>query len=194
MGECKYCKIVDKKTNLLYEDDNIIAVLPEKPATQGHVQIISKKHHTSMQKMDDKELGQMFYAASFSASALFETMEAHGTNIMANIGSLFKEGGHFHIDVIARKSGDELNFIWTPQKLPEEEMTSAQGKITDKCDLIGYEKKKEVIDLDNKKIEKIESGTEKKEEVKEEKTEHKTNKDIEEGKESYLVRQLKRMP
>jgi diadenosine tetraphosphate (Ap4A) HIT family hydrolase len=191
MGECKYCEIIEKKANVLYEDGNIIAVLPEKPATQGHVQIISKKHHTSMQKMDDKELGQMFYAASFSASALFETMEAHGTNIMANTGSLFKEGGHFHIDVIARKSGDELNFIWTPQKLPEEDMKSTQSKIKDKCDLIGYEQKKEVIDLDKKKIEKIESGTEEKKEAAKE---EKTKKDLEEGKESYLVRQLKRMP
>jgi histidine triad (HIT) family protein len=191
MAECRYCEIVEKKTSLLYEDDRIIAVLPERPATKGHVQIIPKKHHTSMQNMDDKELEQLFYAASFSASALFETLEAHGTNIIADTGSLIKEGGHFHIDVIARKSGDELNLLWTPQRLPEEEMKSVQGKIKDRCDLIGHEKKKEVIDLDKRKIEKIEPATEEKKETGKE---EKRKKELEEGKESYLVRQLKRMP
>jgi diadenosine tetraphosphate (Ap4A) HIT family hydrolase len=190
MSECKYCEIIENRHNLLYEDEKIIAIVPERQATKGHVQIISKAHHKNVQKIDEKELEHAFYAASFSASSLFETLEAHGTNILANTGSIIKEEGHFHLDVIARKSGDDLNFIWTPNKVPEEEMKSVQSKIKDKCDLLGHEKKKEIVDLDKKKIEKIEAETGKEEkEEKQEKT-----KELAEGKESYLIRQLKRMP
>ncbi|MBW2997865.1 HIT family protein [Candidatus Woesearchaeota archaeon] len=210
MTECKYCGLVENKKNLLYEDDSLVAIVPEKPTTKGHIMVVSKKHHTKIQDIDDKELQHLFYAASFGATALFENLEAHGTNIIFNTGSTIQEGGHFHIDVLARKSGDELNFLWKPKKLPDPEMDEVQARIKDKCDMIGVEKKeKEVIDLDKKKPEKIESEEEKApQEGKEEEEEKKElpseeeqrykkveKKDEEpEDKESYLIKQLRRVP
>jgi histidine triad (HIT) family protein len=202
MSDCKYCQIIEKKTNILYEDEHIMAVVPEKPAANGHVQIITKKHHKKIQDIENKELQQAFYASSFAASSLFENLEAHGTNIITNTGGFIKEKGHFHIDVIARKSGDNLNFVWKPNRFSEEEMKQIDGKIKDKCDLIGVEKKeKQVLDLDNKKVQELEpvkkiekpESKEKKEE-KYNKDTGKINDDVEEDKESYLVKQLRRMP
>jgi diadenosine tetraphosphate (Ap4A) HIT family hydrolase len=158
MTDCQYCRILEEKKNLLYEDENVMAIIPERPITKGHLQVLSKKHHESLQDIDDKDVEHLFYAASFSATALFENLEAHGTNIIANTGGELKKGGHFHIDVIARKTGDSLNFLWKPKKLPEADMKAAQGKIKDKCAMIGVSKaKKEVMDLDKKAVEKIES-------------------------------------
>jgi histidine triad (HIT) family protein len=199
MGECKYCELLKEKKNLIYEDDNVLAMVPEKQAIEGHVQVIMKKHHKKMQDIEDAELEKAFYTASSAASSLFETLEAHGTNILANTGSPLKEGGHFHIDVLARKQGDDLNLIWKPNKLADEEMGEVQKKIKDKCDLIGTKRReKEIIDLDTKNVEKIglvddkkgeEEKTKKKKEEKEEK-----KKEADEERESYLVKQLKRMP
>jgi histidine triad (HIT) family protein len=161
MDDCKYCQIVENKTNILYEDEKVVAVIPEKPATKGHIQIISKQHHENLQDIEDKDVEQMFYSASFSATALFENLQAQGTNIIANTGGALKKGGHFHIHAIARNPDDGLNFLWQPKKMPEEEMARVQGKIKDKCDMIGVAKKeKEVVDLD-KKPEKLESSEEK---------------------------------
>jgi diadenosine tetraphosphate (Ap4A) HIT family hydrolase len=168
MSECKYCELVESKKNLLYEDENLVAIVPEKPITKGHIQVIAKKHHKNAQEIDDKKLEHLFYAASFSATALFENLGAQGTNLLTNTGSMLKEEGHFHIDVIARKSEDNLNFLWKPKKLAEEELKQVQAKIKDKCDMIGVEKKeKEVVDLD-KRPEKLESAEEKPSEEKEE--------------------------
>ncbi|MBU2560866.1 MAG: HIT family protein [Nanoarchaeota archaeon] len=204
MAECRYCELAEQKQNMLYEDEIVLAVIPEKTATKGHVLVVAKDHHDNIQEIDDKELEHIFYTASFAATSLFETLEAHGTNIIAKTGSMIKKGGHFHIDVIARKSDDGLNFLWTPKRLPEEEMKEAQGKIKDKCDMIGVKKKKEVIDLD-RKPEKLESSEEKAPEAeanppaeeykKYKKTEKKKAKEgSHEDKESYLVKQLRRMP
>jgi len=211
--ECKYCELVKSKKNLLYEDDALVAIVPEKPITKGHVQVIAKKHHKNIQEIEDKELEHIFYTASFAATSLFENLEAQGTNIIANTGSMMKGEGHFHIDVVARKSDDGLNFLWTPNKLPDAEMQQVQERIKDKCDMIGVEKKeKEVVDLD-KGPEKLEfteekpseeKGKEKKEVPSEEeqrykkeekeKKEKEKQKEEKEEKESYLVKQLRRVP
>lgn len=209
--ECKYCGLVESKKNLLYEDESLVTIVPEKPITKGHILVVSKKHRTKIQDIDNKDLQHMFYAASFGATALFENLEAHGTNIMFNTGSAIHEEGHFHIDILARKSGDNLNFLWKPKRLPDPEMKEVQARIKDKCDMIGVEKKKkEVIDLDKKKPEKIESKEEKAPERKDEKQAEemkelpseeeqrykKTEKKEEEleDKESYLIKQLRRLP
>ena len=202
MGDCKYCELVKNKKNILYEDDNLVAVVPEKPLTKGHIRVISKKHHTKIQDIDDKEFQHMFYAASFSATALFENLEAHGTNILFNTGGSLKETGHFHIDVLARKTGDELNFLWTPKKLQEDELKSVQGKIKDKCDMLGTEKKdKKIVNLDKnpKKLESSEElpseHKEKKEDEPEKKPDEiKKEEKKEDNQESYLIKQLRRIP
>lgn len=206
--ECEYCELVKGRKNLLYEDEKLVAVVPQKPLAKGHILIVAKEHHAKLQDVDDKEFQHLFYAASFSATALFENLGAHGTNILFNTGGQLKQDGHFHIDVLARWSDDKLNFLWTPNQLPENELKSIQGKIKDKCDMLGLEKKdKEVVDLD-KKPEKLESGEEKapeetvkkpaeekKKDDKQEKKEKKgERKEWKKDKESYLIKQLRRMP
>lgn len=220
---CAFCEFIKSKKNLLYEDKNLVAVVPEKPIAKGHIMVIPKEHHTELQQIEDKDFQHLFYAASFSATALFENLGAQGTNILLNTGGQLKKGEHIHINVLARWSEDKLNFLWTPKQLSEDELKSVQSKIKDKCDMIGVEKKgKEIVDLD-RKPEKLESSEEKAPEHKEkeeEKAEERTeetpagkeekeeNKDKEKDKEekeekkdkeekdreSYLIKQLRRMP
>jgi len=211
MADCEYCELVQSRKNLLYEDEKLVAVVPEKPLAKGHVVVVAKEHHANIQDVEDKELQHLFYAASFGATALFENLGAHGTNILFNTGGQLKQDGHFHIDVLARWSEDKLNFLWTPNQLPEDELKSIQGKIKDKCDMLGVEKKdKEVVDLD-KKPEKLESGGDKAPEEPEQPADRPDKKEGKKGKpkkkeekgdrkkgekdnESYLIKQLRRMP
>lgn len=159
MEECRYCQILKEPKNVLYEDEKLVAIVPERPISAGHIQIIAKQHQGSLQDIEDKDVEHMFYAASFGATSLFEGLEAHGTNIIANTGGQLKKGGHFHIDVIARKNDDSLNFLWKPKKPEDPEMEAVQGKIKDKTAMIGApKKKKEVLDLDKKEVEKLEPG------------------------------------
>ncbi len=217
MNACEYCKIIEEKTGILFEDDKLIAIIPEKPLLKGHIKIIPKEHHACFQDINDKDVEHLFYAASFAATALFENLEAHGTNILANTGNAHNKEGHFHLDVLARKMDDGINLMWTPNKMPEPELKEVAEKIKDKCDMIGITEKKEVINLD-KKPEKLESTEEKassdkqdrdksgdsekkplpsEEEQKYEKADKKQSKPEKkekEDKESYLIKQLRRMP
>ncbi|MBW2967485.1 HIT family protein [Candidatus Woesearchaeota archaeon] len=230
---CKYCELVEKKANVLYEDEKVIAIVPPKPLAKGHIQVIAKEHKASMQDFDDKDLEHLFYTASFGATSLFENLEAHGTNIIAQTGGQLKQDGHFHIDVVARKNDDTLNFLWKPKQLGEDEMKAVQGKIKDKCDMMDVKKEKKCpVDLD-KKPEKLESTEEKasgaeerdakepaetvpsekaepdetgcgrpgdipseEEQMyrKKEKEEARISKGLKEDKESYLIKQLRRVP
>jgi diadenosine tetraphosphate (Ap4A) HIT family hydrolase len=93
MSECKYCDIIENKKNVLYEDETVIAIVPERPITKGHVQIISKKHCESMQDLEDKEFQHMVYSASFTATALFENSKHKAQTLSrTQVVSSIKEG------------------------------------------------------------------------------------------------------
>ncbi len=211
----------EKKENRLYEDEEIIAYVPSKPLLKGHIIVESKKEEPSVQEMEEKDFQHLVYGASFAATALFENLAAQGTNIIINTGGKLKkrkEGMKAH--VLARMIDDGAKLMWTPKEIPEPEMKQIQEKIKDKCGMLGIKKKeKEVINLDKKKIEKVETEIkrdekkkkeetnkepaiseqkaekrtekEKKSEIKETKKEENKN---EEKEESYLIKQLRRLP
>ncbi|MBT5021482.1 HIT family protein [Candidatus Woesearchaeota archaeon] len=201
------------KGEKLYEDDLVVAVIPEKPAVKGHIQILTKKKYPCFEKIPNKEIEHLFYTASFASTALFENLQPGGTNILFDTGSLFNEDEQrLVINILARNPDDGLNFLWNPKQLAEPDMNQAQEKIKDKCSMIGVdEKKPEVLDLDKQKPETI-GGTkdggakgdvndadkpaipiEEDKYEKEYKCKQK-EKEVKEDKESYLVRQLRRVP
>jgi diadenosine tetraphosphate (Ap4A) HIT family hydrolase len=200
------------KGEVLYEDDLVVAVIPEKPAVKGHIQILTKKKYSCFEKIPDKEIEHLFYTASFASTALFENLQPGGTNILFDTGSLFNEDEQrLVINILARNPDDGLNFLWNPKQLQEPEMNQAQEKIKDKCSMIGVEvKKQEVLDLDKQKPETVggtNDGTsgdvkdankpaapiEEDKYEKEYKCKYK-EKEVTEDKESYLVKQLRRVP
>jgi histidine triad (HIT) family protein len=137
---CAVCdKIKEKKALIAYEDDNLIAVLPTKPAVPGHVKIMPKQHFIALEEMSDGLVEELFFLANIASSAVFEALKAHGTNIILN-----ESESHLAVDVIPRKENDGLNFMWKPKQLSPAEMDDVLSKVKDKTFLItGKEDKKE---------------------------------------------------
>ena len=204
---------------ILYEDDKMVAFVPERPFTKGHIVIQNKEGQDKIEDMDEKDFQHLIYGSSFAATALFENLQSHGTNIIMNTGGqLKKNGGPLKIDVLSRMGDDGLKLMWTPKKFADAEMDDVMNKIKSKTGMIGVaKKKKEVLDLDNKKVETIPGAIGEEVEAKSEieddkKTEKKTEEDPkeelkteekipepknevkEEKEESYLIKQLKRLP
>lgn len=127
--------------DIVYEDDHLFIVLPEKPACKGHLKVYSQKPVRFVHELEQREF--FFTAASLAATALFELMGAQGTNIIINNGPF--EGGNVHLvaDVMARFEGDGLDFQWQPTQLPDTEMQSAEERIRDKTFYIGKEQPEE---------------------------------------------------
>ena len=127
---------------LIYEDEIVKVGLPDKAATKGHLQVSTS--FSSLEEMPDDIVEHLFFTSSFSATALFELLQAQGTNIIMNEGV---------VDVIARIPDDGLNFLWTPTKADPAELDKVCSQIKDKTDVIGVEKvKKAPLNMDDKKI------------------------------------------
>ena len=91
------------KEKLLYEDKVAYAILAENPSAMGHIQVFPKQKVSSLEELPDDVVQQLFFIASFAASAVFEGLGAHGTNIIIQDGKILNNG-QLHIDIIPRKT------------------------------------------------------------------------------------------
>jgi histidine triad (HIT) family protein len=185
--DCIVCdKISEKKAMIVYEDDNLVAILPSKPAVPGHVKIMPKKHFTKLDEMNDELVEELFFLANFASSAVFEVTKAHGTNIILN-----ESDNHLAVDVIPRKENDGLNFMWKPKQISPAEMDETLGKIADKAFLVG---RGDEFSKEGKKEEPKEIIAEFEEKKKPGETEAEAPKDAKKGKINYLIKHLIKIP
>jgi histidine triad (HIT) family protein len=143
---CKYCQMIwDKTKEKIYEDDKVAVMLEEKPAGKGHVLVIPKEHYPIIEYVPDFVIGHAFNIANKMSIALFEALNAQGTNIMINNGIAGgQESAHFMLNVIARREGDGLNFQWNTKQLNEEEMSTVELQMKEQTKSIGeFQKEKE---------------------------------------------------
>ena len=62
--------------SVIYEDEQVVAVVPEKGMVEGHIEIYSKLHD-DITKLSIEESSHLFYVASFAATAVFEGLWSH---------------------------------------------------------------------------------------------------------------------
>jgi len=207
MTDCDLCEVQE---NNIYEDEKVKIAIPAKSITKGHYKIIPKEHHGKLQEFDNKYLEHIFYAASFSATALFENLQAQGTNIIANTGSELKDEQHFHVNVISRTADDGLNFLWKPKEINPADMDDTCKKIKDKCDMMGQgDNIEQSSEQSSEKPTQDEHPKIDKEDSTEHNKTHLQEKDLQEvqqksqkknpdrpsnDNESYLIKQLRRIP
>jgi histidine triad (HIT) family protein len=192
--ECVVCtKIKEKKALIVYEDEVVCAVLPSKPAVLGHIKVYPKKHIATLEETDDNLLERLFFVSNLASSAVFETMKAHGTNIM-----LSESQDHLAIDVVPRKENDGINVLWKPTQPSPQELNDIFSKIKDKAFGLGRKEEKKVIVVEDKlPIEKIPTApaaVEKKEPEKKEQPKAPEPKKPEGEKVSYLVKNIIKLP
>lgn len=100
---CIFCQIVSGKlpTKLRYEDKDIIAFDDINPHAPVHIQVITKKHIESLDKItvkEDKLVGRALYVCKILAKEL--GIAENGYRVITNVG---KWGGqfvphiHFHL-------------------------------------------------------------------------------------------------
>ena len=107
MDECIFCKIIKKEisSNIVYEDDDILAFRDINPVAPVHILVIPKKHIESVIKLgdDDEELVGKIYTV-INKIAKQENIEARGFRIVVNCG---EDGGqevkHLHFHIIGGK-------------------------------------------------------------------------------------------
>lgn len=171
---CILCRIINGEipSKKIYEDDDCIAILDVNGANPGHSFIIPKEHYAIFEKVPDYLIGKLFSLANKLSSAIFEELNAQGTNMFVSNGiSAGQKVAHFMINVIPRFENDKINLQWTPKQLSEEEMSTIELKLKDTSKNIGYFEKET----------KNQQNTPLKDEPME-------------GEDNYLMKQLRRIP
>lgn len=174
--KCDYCEIARKKikAEVVYEDSEVIAVVKDRAALSGQICVFPKEHHTILELVPDSLVDHLFKVANKLGVAVFECLEAQGTNIIVQNGTAAgQEVPHFCVDIIPRRERDGLNVQWKPKQLMEEEMDTAYLMLKEEGEkiVVGVEKEEKVFH--DKKTEMIVER---------------------EDEENYMLKQLKRMP
>lgn len=113
MGECIFCKIANKEipSEIIYEDDRIVAFKDINPVAPVHILFIPKVHIDSLNKIEDENknlIGHMFVKIREIAEKL--GIADDGYRVVNNCGSFGGQVvGHIHFHLIG---GRQLQ--WPP--------------------------------------------------------------------------------
>ena len=128
--DCVFCRIVAgiKKEDLIWEDDEFVAILDINPCARGHLMVIPKEHFRWVWDMDRDKYLRYMDRVYFLAGVL---REAFGTDcVQAAIAGM--DVPHSHIHLLPRVDGDGLGGIPVTPIKPKptgEEMKEIAEKI-----------------------------------------------------------------
>ncbi len=110
MKNCIFCNRENLVTDIVYEDELVMAFMDIEPINEGHVLLIPKEHYLDVDEIPDETLSHLMIISKKIVSALKEIYKPDGYSIMQNGGS-FNDVGHYHLHIFPRYSGD--GFGWT---------------------------------------------------------------------------------
>ncbi|PIN75723.1 hypothetical protein COV18_02655 [Candidatus Woesearchaeota archaeon CG10_big_fil_rev_8_21_14_0_10_37_12] len=185
----KHLQEINKQKQIVYADEKAIVSVAQTPQATGHLIVYSQEEEKYFENLNNESAAHLFYVASYCATAVFEGLGAHGTNIILKTGeSGDNKDGKLEIHILPRYEEDGLDLLWKPME-PKPNLDDIQSKIKDETFLVEYamkeEEKPRVVDLDKD----IQIITEKKTKKTEEKEENKT--DNKEDEISEAIKQLK---
>ena len=111
---CVFCEIASGRHSaaVVFETDATISFLDHRPLFPGHVLVIPRPHHETIEDLPNELLGHLFEVAQRASTAVRTAMEAPGSFVAAN-NTISQSVPHFHIHVVPRRPGDGLRgFFW----------------------------------------------------------------------------------
>ena len=132
MSECIFCRIANGEipSATLYEDDDFRVILDLGPASKGHALILPKSHAANIYELPDELAGKAMVLAKKMEGRMTEALECDGFNIVQNNGEVAGQTVfHFHMHLIPRYEGDQVNVTWKPGTLTDEVRDEIIGKL-----------------------------------------------------------------
>jgi histidine triad (HIT) family protein len=122
MENCIFCKITARKipSDIIYENDHVMAFLDIRPITKGHALIVPKAHHESLFDTPEKTLAELVAVAKKVGAAAKQAVNADGINLGMNNGAAAGQVVmHAHLHVIPRFRNDGLHHWPNRDTTPE---------------------------------------------------------------------------
>jgi histidine triad (HIT) family protein len=106
MSDCVFCQIIRKEipASIVYEDEQVVAFLSNRPVNEGHTLVVPKKHYENIYEIPEDEAAYLFKITQRVAHAVKDAMGAEGIRIVQNNGwAAGQVIFHLHIHVIPLK-------------------------------------------------------------------------------------------
>ena len=117
---CIFCDIIDHKipSKVVYENDNVLAILDISQVTYGHTIVMPKKHVANILDADSETVKQCAEVISNLSKKIIRATKAEGCNILNNCGEVAGQTvHHLHFHIIPRYSVDDAcQFICNKSK------------------------------------------------------------------------------
>ena len=115
--------------NMIYQDDNCIAILDKYPIDNGHSLVITKKPYEKLTDMNVDEVSKLFSKIPKIANAIVKATNADVFSIAQNNGKAAKQiVPHVHVHIIPRYN--KTGVLWTKRKiLKDNELNELAQKI-----------------------------------------------------------------
>ena len=129
---CIFCKIIagEIPSATVYEDEDFKAIMDISPAAKGHVIILSKLHCANLFELEDDIACKALVVARKLATAMRAELGCDGINLLQNNGEAAGQTVfHFHIHLIPRYHGDQINMNWTHGKYEDGEAVKLAAAI-----------------------------------------------------------------
>jgi histidine triad (HIT) family protein len=103
---CTFCQIIRRQapSNIVYEDEQVVAFLSNRPVNVGHTLVVPKNHYVNIFEISEDEACYLFRVLKRVAGAVRDAVSAEGLRIVQNNG---KAAGqvifHLHVHIIPLK-------------------------------------------------------------------------------------------
>lgn len=128
IAECIFCHKEKIATDIVYEDDIVMAFMDMDPINEGHVLLVPKNHYLDVDEMPDEILAHLMLVSKKIVAVLKEIYNPDGYSIMQN-GGEFNDVGHYHLHIFPRYKGD--GFGWTYGEGVKDVNAEIAGRIKD---------------------------------------------------------------
>ena len=120
---CIFCKIINHEipSSVIYEDDDVLAILDISQVTRGHTLVMPKKHVRNVLEADEETVQKCMLTARKLAAQIVTNLHASGVNILTNCGeSAGQSVDHLHFHILPRYDSSDaiqITFGETEQDL-----------------------------------------------------------------------------
>ena len=112
MNDCIFCRIASGEIPCMrvYEDESTLAFMDIAKDVDGHILVIPKAHFKNILDCDEETLSAVMKTVKRVSEHLTEDCGYDGVNLLnASNESAGQSVLHFHVHIIPRKHGDQLD-------------------------------------------------------------------------------------
>lgn len=113
---CPFCVIIegrDPNAKVVYQDAQVTALFPLKPATRGHTMVVPNRHVSDLTDLTDAESRILGAAVRRIARAVRASVSPDGMNVIQSTGTAATQTvPHVHFHIVPRWNSDDIKLEW----------------------------------------------------------------------------------